>query len=98
MKINKKLNDDELIIELDGRLDTNTSPDLQWELDKHINSIKTLIFDFKNLMYISSAGLRVILSTQKIMNEQGTMVIKNVNDLVMEVFEATGFADILNIE
>ena len=98
MNVNKKLNGNELKIELEGRLDTNTSPELENELKKYLDNISSLIFDFKNLEYISSAGLRVILSTQKIMNTQGDMVIKNVNDLVMEVFDATGFTDILNIE
>jgi len=98
MNVNKKLNGNELKIELEGRLDTNTSPELENELKKYLDNISSLIFDFKNLEYISSAGLRVILSTQKIMNTKGDMVIKNVNDLVMEVFDATGFTDILNIE
>jgi len=98
MNINKELNENELKIELNGRLDTNTSPKLENELNKHFYKISSLILDFENLEYISSAGLRVILSTQKIMNTKGNMVIKNVNDLVMEVFDATGFTDILTIE
>jgi len=98
MNINKELNENELKIELEGRLDTNTSPELENELNKYLNNITHLTFDFNKLEYISSAGLRVILSTQKVMNTKGDMVIKNVNDLVMEVFDATGFTDILNIE
>jgi len=98
MNINKELNENELKIELEGRLDTNTSPELENELNKYLDDISQLTFDFNKLEYISSAGLRVILSTQKIMNTKGNMVIKNVNDLVMEVFDATGFTDILNIE
>ena len=98
MNINKELNENELKIELNGRLDTNTSPKLENELNEHFYKISSLILDFENLEYISSAGLRVILSTQKTMNTKGDMVIINVNDLVMEVFDATGFTDILNIE
>lgn len=97
MKINKKQNGNELIISLDGRLDTNTSPDLEKELSS-LDDIKKLIFDFSKLEYISSAGLRIVLSCQKIMANQGEMIIKNANDSVKEVFEITGFADILTIE
>ena len=97
MKINKKQNGDELIISLEGRLDTNTSPDLEKELSS-LDSIKKLVFDFKKLKYISSAGLRIILSCQKTMVNKGEMIIKNVNEEVKEVFEITGFADILTIE
>ena len=98
MDINKKLNGSQLKIKLSGRLDTNTSPQLEEELKKDLKNIKILTFDFKELMYISSAGLRTILSTQKTMNKQGEMVIENVNDLIMEVFDATGFTDILTID
>jgi anti-sigma B factor antagonist len=98
MDINKELDDNKLKIKLSGRLDTNTSPILDKELKKDLTGVKTLIFDFEELMYISSAGLRVILSTQKTMNNQGEMVIENVNDLIMEVFDATGFSDILTIK
>jgi len=98
MNITKKLDGTKLKIELSGRLDTNTSPELEKELKKDLANIKSLTFDFEELMYISSAGLRVLLSTQKIMNKQGEMIIKNVNDLIMEVFDATGFTDILTIE
>ena len=97
MKINKKQNGNELIISLEGRLDTNTSPDLEKELSS-LDDIKKLIFDFSKLEYISSAGLRIVLSCQKIMANQGEMIIKNANDSVKEVFEITGFADILTIE
>lgn len=98
MNINKTLEENKLIIKLEGRLDTNTAPELEEELKKDISDVKELILDFEKLKYISSAGLRLILSTQKIMNKQGNMVIKNVNDLIMEVFEATGFVDILTIK
>lgn len=91
MKINKKLNKDRLTVELEGRLDTNTAPKLEEELKKDLASVKELILDFKKLKYISSAGLRLILSLQKIMNKQGSLVLENVNDLIMEIFESTGF-------
>jgi anti-sigma B factor antagonist len=97
MNINKTLEEDKLTIKLEGRLDTNTAPDLDEELKKDLPNVKELVLDFKELVYISSAGLRVVLSTQKTMNKQGKMVIENVNDLIMEVFEATGFIDILTI-
>ena len=97
MKIYKKQNCNELLIKLDGRLDTNTSPDLEKELSS-LDDIKKLIFDFSKLEYISSAGLRIVLSCQKIMANQGEMIIKNANANVKEVFEITGFADILTIE
>ena len=97
MKIDKKKNDNELIISLDGRLDTNTSLDLEKELSS-LDDVERLVFDFKKLEYISSAGLRIILSCQKIMSNQGEMIIKNVNDSVKEVFEITGFNNILTIE
>ena len=97
MKIDKKKNNNELIISLDGRLDTNTSLDLEKELSS-LDDVERLVFDFKKLEYISSAGLRIILSCQKIMSNQGEMIIKNINDSVKEVFEITGFNDILTIE
>jgi anti-sigma B factor antagonist len=97
MNINKILEENKLTIKLEGRLDTNTAPELEEELKKDLPDLTELILDFKDLIYISSAGLRIVLSTQKIMNKQGTMVIENVNDLIMEVFEATGFVDILTI-
>ncbi|GAB6054793.1 hypothetical protein JCM15415_01090 [Methanobacterium movens] len=97
MNIDKVVAESKLEIKLEGRLDTNTSPILEEELKKDLPGVKELILDFKELKYISSAGLRLILSTQKTMNKQGTMIITNVNDFVMEVFEATGFIDILTI-
>jgi anti-sigma B factor antagonist len=97
MSINKMQNGTTLTIEYEGRLDTTTAPELETEVKASIEGIKELIFDFKNLEYISSAGLRVLLSCQKIMNKQGTMEIRNVNDTVMEVFDVTGFSDILTI-
>lgn len=98
MNIDKIAEEDKLIIKLEGRLDTNTAPVLGEELKKDLPEVKTLVLDFKELKYISSAGLRLILTTQKTMNKQGNMIIRNVNDFVMEVFETTGFIDILNIE
>ena len=98
MNINKTQNGDELIIALEGRLDTTTAPELDDLLKESLNSIKDLKFDFSKLEYISSAGLRVLLSAQKIMNKQGSMVVKNVSEEINEIFEVTGFTDILNIE
>ena len=97
MKIDKKIEGENLTITLDGRLDTNTSPELEKEIP-NLNDINNLIFDFKNLEYISSAGLRIILSLQKKMNNKGNMIIKNANDDIKEVFDITGFSDILTIE
>ncbi len=87
-----------LNIELEGRLDTTTAPQLEAELKQSIADNEELNFDFAKLEYISSAGLRVLLAAQKVMNKQGKMVIRNVNDVIAEVFEVTGFADILTIE
>ena len=98
MTINKNLDGNKLEIALEGRLDTVTAPSLEEEIKSSIDGIKELVFDLKDLVYVSSAGLRVLLSAQKTMNKQGTMTIKNANEEVMEIFEVTGFIDILNIE
>ncbi|MBO4351772.1 MAG: STAS domain-containing protein [Proteobacteria bacterium] len=98
MKINKTLTGSTLTIALEGRLDTTTAPDLDQELKASLNDVSDLIFDFAALEYISSAGLRVLLSAQKTMSKQGSMKILHVNDMVMEVFDVTGFADMLTIE
>ncbi|MBR3741766.1 MAG: STAS domain-containing protein [Clostridia bacterium] len=98
MKINKNLNGTELVIALEGRLDTTTSPELEAELKTCLDSADSLIFDLEKLDYISSAGLRVLLSAQKIMSRKGGMKVIHVNEIVAEVFEVTGFADILTIE
>ncbi|MCR5619637.1 MAG: STAS domain-containing protein [Lachnospiraceae bacterium] len=98
MTIDKTLEGTKLEISLEGRLDTMTAPQLEEEVKNNIEGIKELIFDLKNLAYVSSAGLRVLLSAQKIMNKQGSMTIRNANEEVMEIFEVTGFIDILNIE
>ncbi len=98
MKITKKETQERLEIILEGRLDTTTAPQLEAELKESVSGVKELILDFTDLAYISSAGLRVLLSAQKVMNRQGSMVICNVNEDVMEVFDVTGFVDILTIE
>ncbi len=98
MTINKDLKGTELIISLEGRLDTITAPELEKELNASLNGIQALSFDFDKLEYISSAGLRVLLAAQKCMNKQGTMVVKNVNETISEIFEVTGFNDILTIQ
>ena len=98
MTITKQLNGSSLTVALEGRLDTATSPQLEGELRSAVNGITELVFDFSNLDYISSAGLRVLLSAQKVMNKQGEMIIKNVKPEIMEIFDITGFVDILNIE
>ena len=98
MTVEKILNGESAKIAVAGRLDTQTAPQLEKELDDVISSLKDLIFDLSALEYISSAGLRVILKAQKIMNAQGTMKLIGVNDSIMEVFDITGFLDILTIE
>ncbi|MCI6097603.1 MAG: STAS domain-containing protein [Selenomonadaceae bacterium] len=97
MTISKNLEGEKLTILLEGRLDTTTSPALEAELKDALTGITELVFDFEKLEYISSAGLRILLANQKIMNKQGSMVIKNVNEVIAEVFEVTGFADILTV-
>ncbi|MCF0106752.1 MAG: STAS domain-containing protein [Holdemanella sp.] len=98
MEIIKKIDGCYGYIKVIGRLDTMTSPALEAELKEVIGDLEELEFDFEKLEYISSAGLRVLLSAMKTMNRQGTMVVKNVSDDVMDIFEVTGFTDILNIE
>lgn len=98
MTINKSLNGAELAVALEGRLDTTTAPQLEAELKTSLNGVESLVMDFAGLEYISSAGLRVLLSAQKVMNKQGKMVIRHVNETILEVFEVTGFTDILTIE
>ena len=98
LNITKSLKEDKLNIALNGRLDTITAPELEKEIKASIGSVSTLTFDFSKLEYISSAGLRVLLSAQKLMSKQGSMTVKNVNETIMEIFEVTGFADILSIE
>ncbi len=98
MEIKKNQNGDALEIALIGRLDTTTAPMLETEVKENLGDVKNLTFDFAELEYISSAGLRVLLAAQKIMNANGKMVIKNANSDIMDVFEITGFSDILDIE
>lgn len=98
MEIIKNQNGSELAIKIVGRLDTTTAPQLEAELKQSLGDTASLKFDFSDLEYISSAGLRVLLSAQKVMNKQGEMVINNVNETIMEIFEVTGFSDILTIE
>lgn len=98
MNINKIQNGSELTIELEGRLDTVSAPSLEAELKKDINGVQTLIFDFAKLEYLSSAGLRVLLAAQKVMNRQGEMRIRNVNSTISDIFEVTGFSEILTVE
>ena len=97
MTISKKLEGTKLELLLEGRLDTTTSPMLEAELKEPMEGITELIFNFEKLDYISSAGLRILLAAQKIMNKQGSMVVKNVNNVISEVFEVTGFSDILTV-
>ena len=98
MTIDKNLNAGELTVRLSGRLDTTTAPQLEAEFKQNIAGVKKLVLDFTALDYLSSAGLRVILQTQKAMNKQGEMIIRNVNETITEIFEITGFIDILTIE
>ena len=98
MNLIKNVDGAHLCISLEGRLDTTTAPQLEEELKASLPGITQLDFDFQALEYLSSAGLRVILSAQKTMNRQGGMVIRHVNETIMEVFEITGFVDILTIE
>ncbi len=98
MQINKTKKEDEMILELEGRLDTMTAPELEKVINGELSDVRKLTVDLAKLEYISSAGLRVLLSAQKIMNKQGSMVVLHANELIMEVFEVTGFTDILNIQ
>ncbi len=98
MTINKKQQGAELELALEGRLDTTTAPQLEAEVKQIGADVTSLVFNFAELEYISSAGLRTLLLAQKLMNKQGTMVVRNVNETIMEVFEITGFSDMLTIE
>ena len=98
LNITKNLDHKTLTVALEGRLDTTTAPQLEAELKSDIADVTLLIMDFEKLDYISAAGLRVLLAAQKIMNKQGAMKIIHVSDAINEIFEVTGFSDILNIE
>ncbi len=91
-------NDNELTVTLEGRLDTTTAPQLDETLAQSLDGVAYLVFDMKDLEYISSAGLRVLLRAQKIMNVQGSMVIRNVSEDIFEIFDVTGFSSIFTIE
>ena len=94
----KKIEDGVIIFALEGRLDTVTSPDFEAEIKASLEDAKNLVLDFEKLDYISSAGLRVLLAAQKIIGGEGQMKLINVNETIMEIFEVTGFTDILTIE
>ena len=98
LNIEKKTENGALTVVLEGRLDTTTAPELETELMDVIDDVAALTLDFEKLDYISSAGLRVLLSAQKKMNTKGEMKLTHVNDTIMEIFEVTGFSDILTIE
>lgn len=98
MQINQKQFGDELVISLEGRLDTTTAPNLEAVINTISDSVKNLVIDMHKVEYVSSAGLRVLLAIQKKMNNVGTLKLTGVNETVMEVFQMTGFSDILKIE
>ncbi len=98
MNVNKTIEQGNVVLAVEGRLDTQTAPQLEAELNEIFEDCTDLTFDLKELEYISSAGLRVILKAQKTMNAKGSMKLTNVNETVMEVFDITGFLDILTIE
>ena len=98
LNINKTTTDGAVLLALEGRLDTGTAPKLDSELRTELKGVSSLVFDMDGLEYISSAGLRVLLTAQKIMNKQGTLVIRNASEEVMEIFDVTGFSSVLTIE
>ena len=98
LNINKTIENGKAVFALVGRLDTTTAPELEKELKESLPGVSELTLDLKGLEYISSAGLRVLLAAQKAMKNQGRMTIKNINETIMEIFEVTGFTDILTIE
>ena len=98
LNINKKTENGALTVALEGRLDTTSAPQLESELKGALDGVTSLVLDLEGLEYISSAGLRVLLSAQKLMNKQGEMTITHVNDVIMEIFDVTGFTDILTIK
>jgi anti-sigma B factor antagonist len=98
LNINKNKEGSKLTVAVEGRLDTTTAPELEASLKEDIEGVEELVIDLANLEYISSAGLRVLLAAQKIMMKQGKMVVTNPNDVISEIFEVTGFRDILTIE
>lgn len=98
MDITKSKNNDELCVKVAGRLDSSTAPELEESVKADMESTSKLAFDFSELQYISSAGLRVLLGCQKEMNKKGSMVVRNANESIKEIFDITGFSDILTIE
>lgn len=98
LTIKKETNEGSVLFSLEGRLDTTTAPELDQAVKEALDGTKEMVFDFEKLEYISSAGLRVLLVAQKAMNVQGSMKVVNTNEMVMEIFEVTGFSDILTIE
>ena len=97
LNIESKQNAAELSVALTGRLDTNTAPELEKTLNTSLDGVEMLFIDMEQLDYISSAGLRVLLAAQKTMNKQGEMKVMHVNETILEIFEVTGFSDILTI-
>ena len=98
MTINKSKNGSELTLAVEGRLETTTAPELDVVVKSELDGVSSLILDFSKLEYISSAGLRVLLAAQKIMNRQGDMKVTGANEIVTEIFDITGFSEILTIE
>lgn len=98
MNIEQKKDGKELVLALAGRLDTVTAPELEAALNDALAGVEELTFDFEKLDYISSAGLRVLLATQKTMNRQGSMKVIHANEMILEIFDVTGFSDILTVE
>ena len=99
MTISADKKDSKLVLSLEGRLDTTTAPELEKELGEYLEDVNDITFDCNGLEYISSAGLRVLLSAQKAMNKkEGKLVVKNINDTIREVFKVTGFTDVITIE
>ena len=98
MKINKDLKDGKLVLAIEGEINSFTAPELEEVIKNDLNGVKSLVFDFKDVDYLSSAGLRVLLVAQKIMSKQGEMSLRHVNSSVMEILNITGFLNILNIE
>ena len=98
MKTNKDLKDGKLVLSIEDEINSFTAPELEEVIKNDLNGVKSLVFDFKDVDYLSSAGLRVLLVAQKIMNKQGEMSLRHVNSSVMEILNITGFLNILNIE
>ena len=98
MQITKTTENDKLTLALEGCLDTLTAPLLEAEVVGKLDGVKTLVFDFQNLAYVSSAGLRILFMAQKVMSKQGQMILRNVNSDINDIFRVTGFSNILTIE